>query len=147
MNAGNFILISPDYDSQLQEVNTRRLLTKHDTLSEDKLNNYISTELRQKINSLDIKTQKQPEDIDDKIVDVTEEKISNGDRTIKSEVQTESSKVSDSNDKKPKTNKNTITVVNFDIYEKDLEKVIKPYLRVISSNQKFSQVQNSNMIP
>ncbi|MBI87125.1 MAG: hypothetical protein CMG63_03485 [Candidatus Marinimicrobia bacterium] len=128
LNAGNFILISPDYDSQLQEINTRRLLTKHDTLSEDKLNNYISTELRQKFDSLYTKTQKQSEDIDDKIVNDLEKKISKDTRTINYEVETESPKVSDRNDKKPKTNKNAIKVVNFDIYEKDLEKVIKPYL-------------------
>ena len=128
LNAGNFILISPDYDSQLQEINTRRLLTKHDTLSEDKLNNYINTELRQKFDSLDTKTQKQSENINDKSVNDLEKKISKDTRTIKSELAMESPKISDKNDKKSKTNKNVITVVNFDIYEKDLEKVIKPYL-------------------
>ncbi|MAL64762.1 MAG: hypothetical protein CMF94_01525, partial [Candidatus Marinimicrobia bacterium] len=116
LNAGNFILISPDYDSQLQEINTRRLLTKHDTLSEDKLNNYISTELRQKFDSLDTKTQKQLENINDKSVNDLEKKISKDTRTIKSELVTESPKISDRNDKKPKTNKNAITVVNFNIY-------------------------------
>ena len=102
LNAGNFILISPDYDSQLQEINTRRLLTKHDTLSEDKLNNYISTELRQKFDSLDTNTQKQSENINDKSVNDLEKKISKDTRTIKSELAMESPKISDKNDKKSK---------------------------------------------
>ena len=43
---GHFLLISPDYNNKVLEITTRRLLTQHITLSEDKLKNYIDPDLR-----------------------------------------------------------------------------------------------------
>ena len=129
LSPGNFILISPDYDNKIQEITTRRLLTKHITLSEEKLDEYIDPELRskfQKINSMNL--EKTGNSKNEEAGTVKKE-----DRDIDSEP--ENSKKSDVKLKqdenagqKGKTVDNIIQVVKHNLYERDLEKFVKPLL-------------------
>ena len=128
LNAGNFILISPDYDSQIQEITTRRLLTKHDTLSEDKLDAYISPQLREQFDHPKQNVQKKLNDNQKDTLDTKHDKVNDVITSGKPEESKENLHQPDENNHKQKDDKNTIQVVKFNIYEKDLEKVIKPYL-------------------
>ena len=51
---GHFLLISPDYNNKVLEITTRRLLTQHITLSEDKLKNYIDPDLQIEVQKVTI---------------------------------------------------------------------------------------------
>ena len=128
---GHFMLISPDYDNKVQEITTRRLLTQHITLSEENLDDYIDPGLRSEFQKISMQ---KPD-------------VSSGPPTIKEKqetpVDTDPQKPGHpetaSTKEKPTTGKEDIQVVKHSLYERDLEKLVKPHLEgTLMKSETFS---------
>ena len=111
---GHFLLISPDYNNKVLEITTRRLLTQHITLSEDKLKNYIDPDLQ-------IEVQKVTIDKPD----------ASAEPTVIKEKQENSA---DTDSQKPvksvsiKENKEMVFYMKNQIFEREIQGRVKPFL-------------------
>ena len=124
LSPGHFLLISPDYDNKVQEVTTRRLLTEHLTLSEEQLEDYINPEIKAELQAL---ISQQTE----------EESAAEAETVMQADIIPEPDEVTpapikEDVESKPAVPKNTsaddILVTRHVIFERDLEKFVKPYL-------------------
>jgi len=128
---GHFMLISPDYNNKVLEITTRRLLTQHITLSEDKLNHYIDPDLQaelQKVNGNKSDTSSGPPAIEEK-----------QETPVDTDPQKPGQSETVSTEEKPRTGKEEIQVVKHSLYERDLEKLVKPHLEgTLMKSETFS---------
>ena len=104
LEPGHFMLISPDYNNEVKEITTRRLLTKHITLSEESLDDYIDPDIR---------------------IEMEKSVIQGTDISVETPEIPEPQETSETSST---TSKEEIQVVKHSLYERDLEKFVKPHL-------------------
>ena len=131
LESGHFMLISPDYDNKVQEITTRWLLTQHITLSEENLDDYIDPDLRAEFQKISM----QKPDVSSGPPIIKEKQEIPTDTDPQKPVHSET----DSTKEKPSTGKEEILVVKHSLYERDLEKLVKPHLEgTLMKSETFS---------
>jgi hypothetical protein len=111
---GHFLLISPDYNNKVLEITTRRLITQHITLSEDKLKNYIDPELQAGFQKVTI----DKPDASAEPTDIKEKQGTPADTDSQKPVNSVSTK----------KNKEMVFYMKNQIFERDIQDRVKPFL-------------------
>ena len=124
LKTGHFILISPDYDNKAQEITTRRLLTKHLTLSEEQLEDYINPEIIKELQELLSQNIEDESNIEPEMV-VPVEEIPEQSEAVPSPKPED---VELKSEMQKKISADDILVTRHVIFERDLEKFVKPHL-------------------
>lgn len=113
LKKGSFLLLSPDEEKKIQQFQVRWLLTKHDVISEEQLNNLVEEHWRQKY--------QKPAKVKDKSdIPVSEVAADQSEHSIEDTKDAEKQVAVAGDDQ--------VMVIDFTLHERNLSKALKPHL-------------------